>query len=170
MKKEILEAGNFNPGIEWYETGFLFVKAELDKDFIWSMLLKFNDLPTAVNMKYTITFALNPEPTREAIKGVIARLNQKQLEIGTDYKEMEEIAIQNIVELKEKYDAVSLDLWVHSFDFWVLEFKNKFLWKEIKFLTSLATIQDIQKLANKMALQEMVAFLQPRSIDEEIKL
>lgn len=156
----------FNPWIAWYETTFWFIKAELDKDFIWTFTLKFDSLPQEIDMRYTLHFCLNPESTRNAIEWVMNRLDQKQMEIWEDRVELEKEAKEKILELKQKYDEASMEMWVHSFEVAVLEFKNKLSNKEIKFLTRLSTIEKIEKLNNDMYLEQMVVFLEKRIIEE----
>lgn len=165
-KINLQKEASFNPWIAWYETSFWFVKAELDKDFIWTFTLKFDELPQEIDMKYTLHFCLNPQSTRDAIWWVMSRLGKKQMEIWEDRVQLEKEVKEKILELKHKYDESSMEMWVHSFEVAVLEFKNKFSNKEIKFLTRLSTIEKIEKLNNDIYLDKMVVFLEKRVIKD----
>lgn len=164
----LIKNAEFDPGITGVQTHFGFMKAELDKDFIWSLLLKFDYLPPKISMRYTLHFYLDPTPTQESLKGVVARLQEKQLELGVDIKEKEEQAKEQILNLKARYDKESFEVGVHSFDVAVIEFKNKVGGKEIKFLTSLKTIQKIQDLNRDMHLANMVVALDVRADEDEL--
>lgn len=167
--QKLLKDAEFDPGITGVQTHFGFVKAELDKDFIWSLLLKFDYLPPKISMNYTLHFYLDPEPTQDALRGVVARLQEKQLELGVDIKEKEDQAKEQILSLKAKYDKESNEIGVYSFDVEVMEFKNKAGGKEIKFLSSLGTIKKLQDLNRDMHLERMVVALDVKNEDDELK-
>ena len=165
---KLIKEAEFDPGITGVQTHFGFMKAELDKDFIWSLSLKFDYLPPKIAMKYTLHFYLDPEPTQDSLRGVVARLQEKQLELWVDIKEKEDQAKEQILELKRRYDIESNEIWVFSFDVAVIEFKNTAGGKQVKFLTSLATIKKLQELNNDMHLERMVVALDVRGEDDEL--
>jgi len=80
-KTEIQHLSEFTPGIAGYETTFEFLKAQLDKDFIWKLFLKFDTLPEKISMNYKVHFYLNPEPTQSSIMSEKRRLDKKQMEL-----------------------------------------------------------------------------------------